>query len=100
GTTWTAANLMQPVLPKTHVRFRLPWVWDGQPRLIMSRAVDDTGAIQPSRQALLSARGRDYIYHYNGIQPWLVQADGNVTNAMGATPSSLPSGTQASEEYL
>ena len=100
GNTWGQAELMQPVLPKAHVRFRFPWVWDGTPRVIMSRATDDTGYTQPARQRLLDIRGTQYIYHFDAIQPWLVDADGAVTNAMGQSASDLPSDTQIAEEYL
>src|SRR3546814_5788904 len=41
GSTWDQAELMQPVLPKAHVRFRFPWVWDGSPRVIMSRRSEE-----------------------------------------------------------
>src|SRR5881396_2687290 len=30
GKTWAAAELQEPVLPKCHTRFRLPWNWDGR----------------------------------------------------------------------
>ena len=46
----------------------------------MSRAVDETGAVQPTRAALMTARGAQFRYHYNAIQSWNVSADGAVSN--------------------
>lgn len=100
GATWSEAALTDPVLPKAHVRFRFPWVWDGTPRVIMSRATDDTGYRQPPRQTLLEIRGPQYSYHFNAIQPWLVQEDGAVVNAMGQSRGALPSDVEVQEDYL
>ena len=47
---------------------------------IASRAIDETGYVQPTRAALIAARGTNSIYHYNGIKFWNVRADGTVTN--------------------
>ena len=60
-------------------RFRLPWRWDGTPPQLRSRATDETGYVQPEREALIQARGLNSGYHYNGIQTWSVAADGSVT---------------------
>lgn len=62
-------------------RFRLPWQWDGQPVEIMSRAVDETGYVQPSREELVAARGVNSQYHYNGVKTWKIEADGSVKGA-------------------
>ena len=82
GARWRAATLQAPVLSKCVTRFRLPWRWDGAPAILMSRATDETGYVQPSRAALVAERGLRSIYHFNGIQPWRVGADGAVTNAI------------------
>ena len=42
------AALDGPVLPKALTRFRMPWRWNGGPSELQSRAVDETGAVQPS----------------------------------------------------
>ena len=47
----------EPVLPKAVTRFRMPWRWDGSPSVLQSRAIDETGAVQPTRAALIAARG-------------------------------------------
>ncbi len=48
--------LQEPVLNRALTRFRLPWTWDGQPTTIASRAIDETGYIQPSFEDLTAAR--------------------------------------------
>lgn len=80
GRNWQTARLQTPVLSKCLTRFSLDWVWDGQPAFLQSRAVDETGYVQPSFQQLRAVRGRRSIYHNNAIQSWLVQADGEVRN--------------------
>jgi sulfane dehydrogenase subunit SoxC len=37
--------------------------------------------VQPAKEPLVSVRGLNSQYHYNGIKPWKVMADGSVTNA-------------------
>src|SRR6185503_9615337 len=80
GKTWTAAVLQEPRLPIALTRFRLPWRFTGREALIASRAIDETGYVQPTREELIAARGTNSIYHYNGIKVWHVRADGTVTN--------------------
>ena len=80
GATWQSADLMTPVLPRAHTRFRWTWTWDGAPALIASRCTDETGYTQPSIAELIAVRGLNSNYHNNGIQVWKVAADGKVTN--------------------
>ena len=80
GRTWRSARLQEPVLPKCHTRFRLPWRWDGQETIIQSRCTDDTGYRQPTRESLIAVRGTQSSYHYNGIQSWKVDRSGMVKN--------------------
>jgi len=80
GKTWVAAALQEPRLPISLTRFRLPWQFNGQDALIASRAIDETGYVQPTRDELIAARGTNSVYHYNGIKVWHVRADGTVTN--------------------
>jgi sulfane dehydrogenase subunit SoxC len=80
GQRWRPARLQTPVLDKCLTRFTADWVWDGKPALIQSRAVDDTGQVQPTYEALRAVRGRRSIYHNNAIQTWLVQDSGEVKN--------------------
>lgn len=80
GHTWLPTMLQEPRLPIALTRFRLAWQFDGQDALIASRAIDETGYVQPTRAELIAARGTNSIYHYNGIKVWRVRADGTVTN--------------------
>jgi len=78
GRTWALAALTDPVLPKALTRFRLPWQWDGRSSVLMSRATDDTGDVQPTRSEWLAQYAPGQFYHFNGIQSWSVEADGTV----------------------
>ena len=83
GKTWRAATLDEPVLPKCHTRFRLPWQWTGSEAVLMSRATDETGYVQPTYDALVAVRGPQTAYHYNNIRAWRVAPDGTVKFAGG-----------------
>jgi sulfane dehydrogenase subunit SoxC len=80
GANWRTARLQTPVLTKCLTRFSLDWVWDGRPAIIQSRAIDDTGYVQPTYRQLRAVRGSRSIYHNNSIQTWLVQESGEVKN--------------------
>ena len=80
GRTWVKAELQEPRLPIALTRFRLAWRFDGQNTIVASRAIDETGYVQPTRAALIAARGTNSAYHFNGIKLWNVHADGTVTN--------------------
>ena len=80
GRTWGEAALTDPVLSKSLTRFRMPWRWNGGPAILKSRAIDETGAVQPTRDELIAQRGERSNYHYHGIQPWSIAATGEVTN--------------------
>ncbi len=80
GRSWQPAALQQPTLPKCATVFRLPWRWNGQEHILQSRCTDETGYVQPTRQALVAVRGTQSYYHNNAIQSWLVMKDGTVQN--------------------
>ena len=80
GRSWGEAQLTEPVLSKALVRFRMPWRWDGGPVVLQSRAIDERGAVQPTRAALLAERGTNYRYHYHAIQSWGVSEAGELSN--------------------
>jgi sulfane dehydrogenase subunit SoxC len=80
GKSFAEAALDGPVLPQAVTRFRMPWRWVGSPSVLMSRAIDETGAVQPTRAALIATRGASFRYHYNAIQSWSVAAAGAVSN--------------------
>jgi sulfane dehydrogenase subunit SoxC len=80
GRNWNSARLEGPILPKCLTRFYFEWNWDGNSTLLQSRAIDDTGYVQPTMTALQTVRGVNSIYHNNAIQTWLVNPTGEVEN--------------------
>ncbi|MCC8956557.1 sulfite dehydrogenase [Bradyrhizobium sp. Pear77] len=80
GKSWQQAELQEPVLTRALTRFRLPWHWDGTPAVIQSRAIDETGYVQPTLAELVAVRGFNSFYHNNAIWPWRIDANGEVTN--------------------
>jgi sulfane dehydrogenase subunit SoxC len=78
GGTWTAAELQAPVLPCAHTRFRLMWRWDGKSATLMSRAMDETGYVQPTLDEFRKGRGRGTDFHFNAIRSWSVEPGGRV----------------------
>jgi len=80
GRTWQDAALQAPILSRALTRFRLPWTWDGTPTTIASRAIDETGYVQPSFSDLTAVRGLKSFYHNNAVVPWRIAADGEVVN--------------------
>jgi sulfane dehydrogenase subunit SoxC len=85
GKSWNLASLQDPVLAISQTRFRFPWIWDGTPVVIQSRATDETGYSQPTHQQLIAERGPletgSLFYHMNAVQSWSIAANGNVKNA-------------------
>ncbi|MGQ0456684.1 MAG: sulfite dehydrogenase [Hyphomicrobium sp.] len=80
GASWAEAALQEPVLPRCFTRFRAPWKWDGAAATLKSRATDETGYVQPERDALVRERGRDGYFHYNAIVAWGIDADGAISH--------------------
>lgn len=80
GRNWHEARLESPVLPKALTRFNCDWVWDGSPTILQSRAIDETGHVQPRINQLREVRGTRSIYHNNAIQSWRVADSGEVFN--------------------
>lgn len=80
GGSWTQAELQSAVHAKALTAFRAPFAWKGEARVIMSRAIDETGYVQPMLAELEAVRGRNSFYHNNAIQPWRIAPDGEVTN--------------------
>ena len=79
---WRQAELQEPILNRALTRFKLPWQWNGEQTVVMSRAMDETGYVQPTHAQLVAVRGTTNRYHYNAIQPWQIAADGKVTNVL------------------
>jgi len=80
GKSWAEAQLQGPVLSKALTRFRLAWKWSGGPAILQSRATDETGAVQPTRAALLERRSPRGIYHFNAISSWRIDEKGETAN--------------------
>jgi sulfane dehydrogenase subunit SoxC len=80
GRNWRTARLDEPVLPKCLTRFYLEWEWHGEQAYLQSRAIDETGYVQPQMQALVAARGENSVYHNNAIQTWMVTPSGALEN--------------------
>ena len=79
GKHWAPAQLQMPVLDKAHTYFRYIWKWNGEPTEIRSRAVDDTGYVQPTLDQLIDARGKEMGgYHLNPVTSWQIKGDGAV----------------------
>jgi sulfane dehydrogenase subunit SoxC len=79
GATWSAAKLVGAVLPHAHTRFQHMWQWNGKPVVLMSRARDETGYMQPTVAEYRRVRGPGTDYHFNAIRSWRIGADGAVT---------------------
>jgi sulfane dehydrogenase subunit SoxC len=98
GRTWKDAHLHEPVLTMAFTRFSLNWNWEGEETVLQSRCTDELGQIQPTlaeyARAVLGPEARPYPPgypgdiegethgHCNAIQPWRVNRDGSVHNAM------------------
>jgi sulfane dehydrogenase subunit SoxC len=80
GATWKDARLQGPVFSKALTRFRLPWEWHGEAALLQSRATDEKGNVQPSRQAWNAVYSPGNRYHHNAIQTWKLNPDGSIAN--------------------
>lgn len=78
--TWSPAELQEPVQGLAHTQFRFDWMWDGHETILASRCIDETGDLQPTREALMVARGTRSSYHNNAIQAWRVLPNGRVEN--------------------
>jgi sulfane dehydrogenase subunit SoxC len=88
GENWFDADIRGIPQRMAHTAFSFNWTWDGSPAVLMSRCIDEIGQIQPTRDqvrefwgiapgAPLSVKGQD-----NSIQPWRVDRDGSVHNAV------------------
>jgi sulfane dehydrogenase subunit SoxC len=80
GRNWRPARIDGQAWDKALTRFYYELDWDGRELLLQSRAMDETGYVQPSKAELRKYRGVNSIYHNNGIQTWLVRKNGEVEN--------------------
>jgi len=91
GRNWKVAEMQGPAHPKAHTRFGFAWDWDGQETLLQSRATDDQGEVQPTVGEIAEFwrvepnffQATDTVVgHFNAIQPWKVNGDGSIQNAI------------------
>ena len=82
GRTWTDAKLQEPLQRIALTRFTLPWTWNGEEALLMSRCTDDQDQVQPTADEFPDFWGTSGAPHGNQIQPWRVASDGTVHNAV------------------
>ncbi len=80
GKTWETARLAKPGERMALTRFYLDTTWDGKEMLLQSRAMDETGYVQPTKTQLREVRGLNSIYHNNCIQTWWVKPNGEAEN--------------------
>ena len=80
GENWFRARLANPGETKALTRFYLDIDWNGKDMFLQSRAHDETGYVQPSKEQLRNVRGLNSIYHNNCIQTWWVKKGGEVEN--------------------
>ena len=80
GKTWETARLAKPGEKMALTRFYLDVDWDGSEMLLQSRAMDETGYVQPTKAQLREVRGLNSIYHNNCIQTWWVRENGDAEN--------------------
>jgi sulfane dehydrogenase subunit SoxC len=91
GKSWKDATLHDPIARKAHTRFSAPWTWDGSECVLQSRCTDETGTVQPTVVEVAKLWGADVDFlkktqqvvgDFNAIQPWKVNSDGSVQNAI------------------
>ena len=80
GRNWRTARIDGIAQPRAVARFYFEFDWAGNELLIQSRAMDETGYVQPTRNDLRLIRGSNSIYHNNGIQTWLINSNGDAEN--------------------
>jgi sulfane dehydrogenase subunit SoxC len=89
GKSWGEAALDEPRLPKAFTRFSMPWRWDGGPAILQSRAWDEAGNMQPTREQFVAQRGQTSKppsvlgfpgHHFNAVTSWAVDSKGEVRN--------------------
>ncbi len=80
GETWARAHIESPILPKSLTRFSMPWRWNGTDAILLSRATDEAGRVQPTRDQWRAQHASYSFNHYNGIQAWHISSSGVVEN--------------------
>src|SRR5262249_60668388 len=90
GRAGVAAGLAEPRLRKAFARFGMAWRWDGGPAILQSRAWDESGNAQPTREQFGAKRGQTSKppsvrafpgHHFNAVTSWAVDRKGEVHHA-------------------
>lgn len=76
--TWQEATLQEPVRSKAFTRFQFAWDWQGEATSIWSRAIDETGYVQPTMSEFWESREGHTGYHTNPTTGWEIKKDGQV----------------------
>jgi sulfane dehydrogenase subunit SoxC len=89
GKTWKDAQLQEPIFSKAATRFVYPWTWNGEEVMLASRCIDERGSTQPTTAEMakvVQAKPEDLrttrVWRFNVIQPWKIDREGKVTNAI------------------
>lgn len=80
GKSWAVAQLQEPVIEKALTRFSIPWLWNGKSTVLLSRATDEKGRVQPTRENWKSRYASPTLNHYNAIQNWEIAGSGVIEN--------------------
>ncbi len=80
GRSWGDSLIESHNHSKALTRFRIPWQWDGSDAVLMSRATDSSGQVQPTLPALVAQQGSINTYHNNAMQRWAITTGGEVQN--------------------
>ena len=88
GKKWNLAEFKGIPQRMAHIRFSLPWNWDGNETEILSRCTDEIGQEQPTREQVAKYWNVPFERNYrvpgldNSVMPWKVAKDGSVTNGL------------------
>jgi sulfane dehydrogenase subunit SoxC len=80
GKTWAPAQIQGAPIAKALTRFSIPWQWDGNSTVLLSRATDEHGRTQPTRKEWKQRYASPTFNHYNAVQSWHVSSSGQVEN--------------------
>jgi sulfane dehydrogenase subunit SoxC len=88
GRTWKPAEIKGTPQRMAHTRFGYGWNWDGNETALLSRATDEIGQVQPTREQIAQYWNVPLDRKYrvpgldNSVMPWKIAKDGSVTNGL------------------
>ena len=88
GKKWNRAEFKGTPQRMAHTRFSYPWTWDGSEAEILSRATDEIGQVQATREQIAQHWNVPFERDYrvpgldNSVMPWKIARDGSVTNGL------------------